>query len=644
MIRWLGFLAGLGLAMTAQTETTRPFDFGRKTAPVREWAIAAGEVGIEFHRGLTDDLGLVIGVEGELRGARHWLPMRDLGSIAFTAPYGLFERFSGGSLVIDGGLSFGRAGRALSLRDLRLRPVVGSSERIELVDSGGVVWFYTSHAHFDFVEDGRRLRIFNLDLHPADAFIRWFGDDHLRGAVLGQLELNAPVTTRGEILAERCSNPRWPNAPLNPGGPPYYEADVLMEALGAWSPGGCTPSGACDGPGGANSGRVKFTPSATLRNSNRPNTADIPWYRKFSGIFAPYNNDQHPFLIWNTYRLDPDGTFVQIGRSGVKHAFLTINSGCAEPCGNNQILGRGCADVYGVGNNDSNNDLGTRTDIIAAAGRWGRCGSIWDPDCDGASNNPGITSFQYRNLVPEQELEDRGGSEFLFDGWYLVRDDVDIYNTMGWRRWAPSYSSGTWLAPAGSLGPFTLGSVMERFVPSTTTSPRESHERIKVPEGHLIVAGKALPLGDSLWRYVIAVYNYDFGRPQIDPAQPNDPNMRLFRNLGFAELRLPLVVPVSNAQFLDGDGVAANDWSISSAGGELRFRAPPGSGGAPASNSLDWGTMFTFVFESAVPPAPIDARPELRLGIADPGTPSELLARVVAPAAQGDFIFASGFR
>jgi len=43
-------------------------------------------------------------------------------------------------------------------------------------------------------------------------------------------------------------------------------------------------------------------------------------------VFPPHTNDQHPYLVWNFYRL-ADGRLEQIGVSGAKHAFLTICHG-----------------------------------------------------------------------------------------------------------------------------------------------------------------------------------------------------------------------------------------------------------------------------------------------------------------------------
>ena len=75
---------------------------------------------------------------------------------------------------------------------------------------------------------------------------------------------------------------------------------------------------------------IAIAPSASLMNVG---ITDIPWYQKFTGNFPPYNNDQHPYLLWDMYRLS-NGVLDQIGVSPLKHAFLTINAGCGCPSGN----------------------------------------------------------------------------------------------------------------------------------------------------------------------------------------------------------------------------------------------------------------------------------------------------------------------
>src|SRR5690606_23535220 len=125
----------------------------------------------------------------------------------------------------------------------------------------------------------------------------------------------------------------WDGDPAPNGG--TYRNDIFMLSTYAQFSRcqGCT--------GNDGSGNMVITPSATLKNNvnegtARPTvandplgtstelwTASIPWYQKFTAPSPPYNNDQHPYLIWNMYRTNPDGSFEQIGRSGVKHASLT---------------------------------------------------------------------------------------------------------------------------------------------------------------------------------------------------------------------------------------------------------------------------------------------------------------------------------
>lgn len=601
-----------------------------KPVPAAEaWAIGGGTASIRFNEQLLGEMG----VRPAARGAAQQLAIRDLGSIQFSAPYGLFEKFVDGSVLLDGTLAFTRTGSELSLSDLRVRPVAGSSEKMELVDGEGVVWFTTSHMHFDLIDSLQTLRMFNIDLHAAPAWVEWFGDPNFANAVIGQMELTSAVRHRSAILPSSCANPNWPGAPQTPGGPPFYQADVLLEGLGAWQGGGCI--GGCDGPGGATTGMVKYTPSASLRNSNNPNSAEVPWHGKFTGLFPPYNNDQHPYLIWSTYRIDADGTFVQIGRSGVKHAFFTVNTNCAEPCGDNHILGKGCGDVYGVGNNDSNSDTSIRSEIVPATGEWGRCGSIWDPDCDGNSNNPGITNFQHRNLVNEGELDARaGGSEFLFDGWYVVREDINIFNTMGWRRFTPTFSSNTWVST--NLSSFTGGSVVDRWVAPSASDSTQTNTLLTVTEGNVKVASRALNLGDGVWRYIYVVMNYDFGRPVYGTRPPSETNPRVVRNLGFSGVQIPDVGTAQNVFFHDGDNNPGNNWTLVNNGGTVRFDGVAG-------NELNWGSMYTFAFETRGAPRAA-ANAQLSLAIAEPGIVTNLTTTVAAPVSNADVIFGSGFR
>src|SRR5690606_22348495 len=159
-------------------------------------------------------------------------------------------------------------------------------------------------------------------------------------------------------IERSCSPYPWPGVAVPGVSGETYQADLFMQSF-TTQPVGCQTGGSagCAGPNGALTGIAAFAPSSTLKNnvndgtlqptipgdplgtSSAKYTADVAWYQKFTGNSAPYGNDQHPYLIWNLYRLYPDGSIEQIGRSGVKHAFLTVNSRCISQCGGGHQLG-----------------------------------------------------------------------------------------------------------------------------------------------------------------------------------------------------------------------------------------------------------------------------------------------------------------
>ena len=211
-----------------------------------------------------------------------------------------------------------------------------------------------------------------------------------------------------------------------------------------------------------------FTPSSTLRNSNKPNTADIPGTRNSPEptVWATRipNADQHPYLIWNLYRIS-DGQLEQIAASGVKHAWLTTNGGCSSPFGGH-MLSPNCQDTYGVGNNDAYDDLGPRSEIDPAGGWFGRCGSIFDSNCDGVSNPVSSNGFRDRLIVRESQLQ-VPGAVYYSDSWYIVQDDIDIYNTMMHRTMQPVGGASSWTP--GSQGVAILGPMINTWVDPQAT-------------------------------------------------------------------------------------------------------------------------------------------------------------------------------
>jgi hypothetical protein len=642
----LSLTASAGFAATPDQPLER--DAGQVASPAF-YTIGGGEVKVRFNTSFLEPLGIQVAMPQPPAGAR----ARDVGfsvfrtspadGLHFSASKGSLDGFTGGLLRVEGGFDVRLPdGDSISYDGFHLRANRANPLRFDLVGSDGQSWFYVNHLMFELVDDGARFDMRAADLRMSPALASRIGMAELADAYVGGLHMTLDVLVRGaggmgEIA---MGGPDFHGDPFPGGG--IYEADVLMQNYD-FQVMRCrrTGGGACDGAG-PDDGEVVFAPNSTLRNTNNPNTAHIPWYEKFTGGSNPYgypypNADQHPYLIWNLYRII-DGQLEQIGESGVKHAWLTTNGGCSAPFGSH-ILSPNCSDTYGTGNNDAPDDLGPRTEIIPHLGFFGRCGSIFDTNCDGSSNGVGSDQYRARMVTRESQLA-IPGAQYYSDSWYVVQDDINIYNTMMHRTIAPAPGGGGWVT--GTQGPTVVGPVLDAWV-SPTTSPMRNVE-IDTDEGHTRVAVKVKTLASCVgsltgtcYRYDYAVHNFDFARA-VYGAPPNDepPNLRIVSNRGFSRFTVP--IPSGGAaleanHFADTDIDPANNWQAAIGDGGVGI-GPAVTWEAPAGNELNWGTMFRFSLVTNT--APSDANlGNVVLDVADVGSPAMLQATMMVPRASG---------
>jgi hypothetical protein len=639
---------GIALAATPDQPLERAAD---AAASDSVWTVSGTEFKLRFNTGLFEAYGVGLDAPEPTPGQApadaefFVLDMQPTDGLQFNAPRG-FDRFVGGVLRVDGGFSFILPnGERLAFNDFQIRPSRSNPMQLDVVGKDGRVWLYINHLMFRMVDDNANFYIRSADLRATAALAERAGVAELANAYLGEIKMMTRVVTAGRNDALAGSpTPDFHGSPAPGGG--TFEADVTMESFDMQfmrcrlSSG----SGTCDGAGPDN-GEVVFAPNSTLRNSNLPNSADVSWYAKFqtSPYDYPYaGNDQHPYLIWNIYRV-VDGQLEQVGASGLKHAFLTTNTGgndCGWPFGN--MLGRDCRDTYGTGNNDSASDLGPRSELIAATGYWGRCGSIFDTNCDGGENASGNGQYGSRLIVRESQLS-VPGAQYYSDSWYVVQDDINIYNTMTHRTMAPASGGGGGWTP-GSQGPNVVGSVMDTWV-NPVANPNQNVE-IDTAEGHTKVAVKvktldACPDGSSLtgtcYRYDYVVNNLDFGRAK---TEGDPPNLRVLSNLGFRSVTIPTAfAPVfvePDAGFADIDIDAGNDWTVNVDDVGITWTAPAG-------NELNWGTLYRFSFISSVAPDP-SITSNVALTVADDSSPDVLEANLMVPQGDdNDVIFLSSF-
>lgn len=591
-----------------------------------QWLVNGGVFKIRLNQELLDAKGIrYSGFEPEAGQpfedeAFAVYPLLPKEGLQFNAPEGGFDRFSGGSLGIQGGFSFRLpSGEKLTMRQARLAFDHEQPMRLQLIGDDGQAWMYLNHLMYKMMEDYTVFYVRSADLRMSAALAHRIGRPELADQYIGEVKMQVRVAAQpfGFVPPDAKAILACPDFPgsTNGAGEKYF-ADVVMESY-SMSTSRCrnsTQSGACDGPAGADDGDVVFTPSSTLRNSNHPLGADVPWYQKF--MVSPYSypyvgNDQHPYLIWNMYRIS-DNQLEQIGASGVKHAFLTVNTGCsAGACtGNGHVLGKGCGDTYGTSNNDSNNDLGPRSELIPAKGEWARCRSIYDTNCDGTSNITPNGSYDQRMVVKESKLPSAGSppATYFSESWYIVKDDINIYNTMAHRTMAPAGTPGSW--SPGAQGAFILGPAINSWVNPVTYPTRnveiasdEGHSRIAVQAQALASCPVASGFSGTCYRYDYVVNNFDFARVTYSPP-PNHvgPNLGIDSNHGFNAFRLELgsSVPVwidPAAHFADIDSNAANNWAATTTAESVTWTAPP-------SNELRWGTLYRFSFVTTAIPNP----------------------------------------
>jgi hypothetical protein len=627
-----------------------------RQAQAETWTAWGGEIGIRWNPDLMVNMGLSLEApSGKIATQdpdRHdWFELRESAGLEFHVANASLKQFTGGSLQMRGGYVLRLPdGDRIDLRNLTLRVRASDPKILDIVSGDGKAWFYSDRVMFEMADEGRTLAIRAADVVMSEALAQRIGMPEAAGWELADMALNTEVNVQGSgaVINRMCNPYPWPGVavPNDPGE--VYQADLFMDHFSI-QPVGCQ---SCSGPTGAQAGIAAFAPSSTLKNnvndgsisatipgdplgtSSALYTADVAWYTKFSGNSPPYNNDQHPFLIWNLYRIDADGSIRQIGRSGVKHAFLTVNSGCISQCGGSHALGLGCGDTYGVGNNDSPSSMGPRSEIIAGTGQWGRCGSIYDSDCNGDADSSGNDSWTQRMKVPERWLVHSGGdgSSFLFESWYVARDDINIYNSMATKSVNPQYSGSQWTL-SGETN-YRLGPAIDRWVDPADPGANEMSTEIANSGGHTKVAVKVVDLGNGKWRYNYAVMNLDFARAITEGSEPN---LRVVSNAGFDAFSVPVPsgATIYAPSMSTGEANPNANWRFSIGDGEVTWNTDtsiPGVGDnhppVAVLPTLDWGTMYTFSFIADTAPTGADAS----LHVAEAGSPSSYEAATLVPS------------
>jgi hypothetical protein len=317
------------------------------------------------------------------------------------------------------------------------------------------------------------------------------------------------------------------------------------------------------------------------------------------------------------------GVLEPIGRSNLKHAFLTSNDGC-DPgaCTDPHILGLGCSDNYNTVSNNSLNALAPRSEVTASTGTWTHCGGIpthfdTNGDCIADFFGAGEDSFTHGMKVAETDLQVAGASYYV-EAFYIVRGDSNIFNSMGYRQVAPS-KPGLWVF--SNVAPYIQGPAINAWVFPPSPEPNADNRTLDTGEGHVQLAVRVfdVPGAPGRHRFAYALQNHDFDRRIRSFHVPFNTSVGVIENVAYA----------------DGDGYGANDWTATIDATGITWSVPDTAVTPPTPPAeLDYASLVSFRFDSDQSTAPAEAR----LAAFEPGPPGaipELRLQTLAPAAGG---------
>lgn len=559
-----------------------------------EIRLSGGQTELRFNLHLLGDLGLTlsgstarISEPGVLRALA---PVADSAGLFLQPRADVFDPPRAGYLAHVADLRLEWKGGAVSLDRFELHSGL-PPEAFELRAADGSLVFVLDNPHPQPAKGGEALRIANMDLRLSTQFAARLGAPELAGLAVGEAHLQIEVAGGDGASA---------TSPQGSGGACTSDftgsVDVALSRIGHVS------------EAFHDATRVALAPDVTLQNVG---TADVPWFRPIAPDGTPPLDvvGQHPFLVMHLYRM-AGGRIEQIGRSDVKHAFFSANSVCV--CQSDQVLYNQCTDRYGSGTNASRTHLAPREEVTASTGDWTPLGSHFDGATADAfrehSEADHADPFEHRLSAAVADLT-TPDAEYWIEAWYLVKEDVDIFNSMGRRAILPTppgpSPSAVWTFPFEDVS-LTLGSAVDSWVDPAAPPAGASNVTISTSpdEGELKLAAVATPRPSGLTHYEYALMNFDFDR-RIDSFT----------------VPLPAGAAIWNAWFGDGDSAAGADWTPTVSAADITWTAPAG-------DELDWGTMFNFAFDTNASPADL----AVTLGVLEAGSPLTLAPTVMAPS------------
>lgn len=421
-------------------------------------------------------------------------------------------------------------------------------------------------------------------------------------AALARPDLAGRVVGGGELLASMMPlQGSWTYPPgLNPwsamgSAPSTSDAglDISLATLGTITPKvhvGTFPNG-----------RQSMAMSTTACNVG---TVSVPWKQAM--------DVNHPGIAQQLYRM-MGNRFEQVGVAWIKHGFFATNqsscSACSTPGGPGNQLGVNCSDTYATNNNADPMWLGPRSEWNVFTNAWTACGSFFDGvpvDCNRSENGSSfIGKVDHRLEAFDFDLGNAGAT-YVYEGIYLVPNDIDRFNNASSRTCTFTWNGSSWNISAVS-GSTIVGPAINRW------GDLRTQVGLQPSDGDVIVGVKTIDLGGGLTRYEYAVFNWFMDRKLRAFSVPTGGGV------------------VTDLYFHDIDDQPTNDWVPVVANGNLTWTFPDVNlPGVKVGGPLEFGTLYNFGFTCDVAPGDRNAT----LTPHDAGAGGDLLAAATkAPAA-----------
>ncbi len=569
---WSLLIPFLLLTLPAIATAEYPPNSGEQTPAHQSWSSWGGEITLTFNSSLIRDLGIrITESDTDPDSGTITLTFRPQSSLAFWTLNGGFDGVKTGRLETRSGFTLELSGQSREVRFLQIVPSGSTRTEFEIVDDSGLSLFHLNNTHYRLDRENDQVSFRHMDMRLSDALARLIGVDAYAEVAVGSAEFSTEVSRPpgSEFLKlGGCSSPNWDDGVS-------FLTDVALINIPKVDQQQLIGS------------RVFISPDAELQNVG---TADVPWHQKFrtpvgSNYPPPYDADQHPYLVWGLYRLQGNN-LQQLGASGLKHAFGTVNDVCNCPSGSvlwapiNSPNGMGCTDLYGSATNNSTAHIGIREELDPNTGIWEQCGSIFAPNESPPGPCPqGRASIPFSEIPRRLEVEESdlttAGARYFLEAWYVIRDDINIFNSMGYLEVFPEKPEQVWIFPDND--DFTTGSLVRYWQDSLLGSPQVSSTDIDNSGGHARLTSHVNALGGGVFEYVYTLVNHDY-------------------TAGFTRLSVPMQLPPDADNHTDVDYDATNDWSGTHAAGSFAWDS------VLQDNRVRWGTLHRFtVLSTGIP-------------------------------------------